>query len=52
MEILEPDAELWGIWDWRLASWTINGYGDRYQSLDRKIVEAVAEMANYRDENS
>lgn len=52
VEILEPDAELWGIWDWYMARWAIDGYGGRYQSLDRKVIADVAEQANYREENS
>jgi hypothetical protein len=52
VEILDPDAELWGIWDWYMARWAIDSYGGRYQSLECKVIEDITDQVNYLEENS
>ncbi len=37
----------WGVWDWELNLWAIDGFGDIYKTRNRQDALDVALMANY-----
>jgi hypothetical protein len=46
-EAINRTPETWGVWDWKLSTWAVNGFGDTYSTRNHRDALDVALMANY-----